>query len=173
MRLVDDLLDISRVTSGKVRLRPELIDLREAIKVAVEATRPAVEAGQHTLVVQLPEEPLRFHADPTRVAQVVGNLLANAAKYTPQGGRIEVSIGLEENRAVIRVSDNGVWNSRRDASESVRPVYSGREAPGSREGGLGIGLAAGQEARRISRRKRSRGSAGSGKGSTFTIRLPV
>src|SRR5581483_3828315 len=93
---------------GKVRLRPTAVDARAAVEAAVETTRPLIEAGRHTLSVHLPAEPLWLHADPTRVSQVIGNFLTNAAKYTPDGGRIDVTAGRDGSRVVIRVTDTGV-----------------------------------------------------------------
>lgn len=173
VRLVDDLLDISRVTSGKIRLRPELIDLREAIKVAVEATRPTIEAGQHLLTIQLPEKPLTLRADSTRVAQVVGNLLTNAAKYTPQGGRIEVSLDREEGFAIIRVADNGVGIPA-DMLPKVFDLFTqvGKHLDRA-QGGLGIGLALVKKLVEFHGGSVRAESEGSGKGSTFTIRLSM
>jgi signal transduction histidine kinase len=173
VRLVDDLLDISRVTSGKIRLRPEWIDLREVIKVAIESTRLAIEAGQHTLTVQPLEEPLHLHADPTRMAQVVGNLLTNAAKYTPQGGRIDVLIGREGDHAVIRVVDNGVGIPT-DMLPKVFDLFTqiGKHLDRA-QGGLGIGLALVKKLVEFHDGSVHAESAGPSKGSTFTIRLPV
>ena len=91
VRLIDDLLDVSRITSGKVTLRKERVSLRTVAETAVEASRPVIEASGHALKLALPEEPVWLAADPTRLAQVMSNLLTNAAKYTPEGGRIELA----------------------------------------------------------------------------------
>jgi signal transduction histidine kinase len=173
VRLVDDLLDISRVTSGKVRLRPEPTDLRDAVKVALDAARPAVEAGRHALVVNLPDEPLRLFADPTRLAQAVGNLITNAAKYTPGGGRIEVSAAREGGEAVVRVADNGVGIP----PEMLPRVFDLFTQVGKHldraQGGLGIGLALVKRLVELHGGGVTAQSEGPGRGSAFTLRLPV
>jgi signal transduction histidine kinase len=173
VRLVDDLLDISRVTSGKVRLRPESTDLRDAVKVALDAARPAVEAGRHALKVDLPDQPLRLFADPTRLAQAVGNLITNAAKYTPGGGRIAVRVAREGGEAVVRVADNGVGIP----PEMLPRVFDLFTQVGKHldraQGGLGIGLALVKKLIELHGGRVSAESEGSGRGSTFTLRLPV
>jgi len=108
VRLIDDLLDVSRITSDKVTLQKEWVSLREVAETAVEASRPAIEASGHALKLALPEEPVWLAADPTRLAQVVSNLLTNAAKYTPNGGRIELAAALEGGEVVVRVTDTGL-----------------------------------------------------------------
>jgi signal transduction histidine kinase len=173
VRLVDDLLDISRVTSGKVRLRLEAVDLRAAVEAAVETSRPQVEAGGHALAVRLPDEPLPLHADPTRVAQVVANLLTNAAKYTPEGGRIEVAAGREGGRAVVRVTDTGMGIPP-DMLPRVFDLFTqvGKHLERS-QGGLGIGLALVKKLVEMHGGEVTADSPGPGRGSTFTVRLPL
>ncbi|MFP5284364.1 MAG: PAS domain S-box protein, partial [Thermoanaerobaculia bacterium] len=107
-RLVDDLLDVSRITRGSIRLRKEAVDLGAIVQRAVEGTRTLIESRAHELTVDLPEEPVRLDADPTRLEQIVSNLLDNAAKYTMPGGRIWVSATREDDEAVIRVRDTGI-----------------------------------------------------------------
>ncbi|MET0358344.1 MAG: response regulator, partial [Pararhizobium sp.] len=108
VRLIDDLLDVSRVSQGKIGLRKERIAVEAIIRSAIEASRPLIDASGHTLIVDLPAEPLWLDADPTRMAQVVANLLNNAAKYTPAGGQIGIAVRALGGSAIIDVSDNGI-----------------------------------------------------------------
>ena len=108
VRLIDDLLDVSRITRGKIELKKERVDVRTVLDTALELSRPLIEESRHELLVSTPKEALLFDADPVRMAQVVSNLLNNAAKYTPEGGRIELSADRDGNEVVIRVRDNGV-----------------------------------------------------------------
>ncbi|QJW99071.1 response regulator [Frigoriglobus tundricola] len=173
VRLVDDLLDISRVTSGKVRLRPEALDLRTAVEAAVEASRPAIEAGGHALTVRLPDEPMWLHADPTRIAQVIGNLLTNAAKYTPNGGRIAVSADRAPGHAVVRVADSGVGIPP-DMLPQVFELFTqiGKHLDRA-QGGLGIGLALVKRLVEMHGGVVTAESPGPDRGSTFSVRLPL
>ncbi len=173
VRLVDDLLDVSRVSTGKVRLRPAPMDLFIAVDAAVEASRPAIEAGKHKLTVRRPEEPLWLNADATRISQIVGNLLTNAAKYTPAEGTIELSVERAGNEAVIRVADSGVGIP----PEMLPRVFElftqvGRSLDRS-QGGLGIGLALVRKLVELHGGTVAATSEGPGKGSTFTVRLPL
>ena len=108
VRLIDDLLDVSRITTGKVILRKEIVRLRDIVETAIEATRPLIDAAHHELSVVLPANDVYLEADATRLAQVIGNLLNNAAKYTPSGGRINLSARDEGQNVVIDVQDNGM-----------------------------------------------------------------
>src|SRR5579871_3183755 len=108
VRLVDDLLDVSRITRGKIELRKEAVDLAEAATRAVEAARPLIDARRHRLTYEGPPAPVRVEADPVRLTQVIGNLLNNAAKYTDEGGQITLTVGREAHEAVVRVRDTGV-----------------------------------------------------------------
>ena len=107
-RLVDDLLDLSRIARGKMQLRKESVDLGQAVQRAAEASRPLVEARRHELTVSVPASPVRLLADPTRLEQVLTNLLNNAARYTPEGGRIWLTAAQEGGEAVVRVRDTGI-----------------------------------------------------------------
>ena len=106
--LVDDLLELSRLTVGKIRLRNERIELRVVVERAVETCRPLIDARRHRLSLSLPDQPVWLHADPTRLEQVVVNLLANAAKYTPPEGDISLALSRENGEAVVRVRDTGI-----------------------------------------------------------------
>jgi signal transduction histidine kinase len=173
VRLVDDLLDISRVTSGKIQLKLKPLDLRSAVEAAIEATRPMIESMNHNLDVRLPKELMSVEGDPTRLAQVIGNLLTNAAKYTTEGGQIEISASSEGKEFVIRVTDSGVGIP----SEMLPKVFDmftqvGKHVDRS-QGGLGIGLALVRKLVELHGGSVSAESAGAGEGSTFIVRFPV
>lgn len=173
VRLIDDLLDVSRITRGKVELKPERVDIRDVIDAALEVTRPIVEANNHELIIAPLDQALPIHADPTRIAQVISNLLNNAAKYTPRGGRIELTVERDGSHVEIAVRDNGLGI----APEMLHKVFEmftqvGRTIDQA-QGGLGIGLAL------VTRLVEMHGgtvkaeSEGHGKGSRFIVRLPL
>ena len=140
-RLLDDLLDVSRITRGKLELRREHVLLATLIESAVETSRPLIDARGHELVVRLPQEPVRATLDPVRITQVVSNLLNNAAKFTPEGGRIELSATADTAGLTIEVADNGVGLCT-DSLAGIFTMFSQVEKRQSEaEGGLGIGLA--------------------------------
>src|SRR5262249_49596474 len=112
VRLVDDLLDISRITGGKIQLRREVVDVAVAVGRAVETSRPLIDARRHELSVGLPRDPVFLDADLVRLSQVLSNLLNNAAKYTEEGGRIELDVAHEAGEVIFRVRDNGIGISR-------------------------------------------------------------
>ena len=173
VRLVDDLLDISRVTTGKVRLRPERMDVRAAVEAAVEAARPAVEAGKHALVVSLPDDPLWLRGDSMRLAQVIANLLTNAAKYTPSGGRIMVRATNEGGHAVVRVTDTGMGIPA-DMLPHVFDLFTQIDRHLERaQGGLGIGLALVKRLVEMHGGEVAVESPGPDAGSTFVVRIPL
>ncbi len=173
VRLVDDLLDISRVTSGKIQLRTEAVTIRSVIDAAVETSRPAIEGGSHTLSVQVPEQPIKLHIDSTRMVQVIGNLLTNAAKYTPDGGRIDLAVEQDGDAVVIRVSDTGVGIP----TEMLPKVFDLFTQVGKHldraQGGLGIGLALVKRLVEMHGGSVTAESLGQGHGSTFAVRLPL
>jgi PAS domain S-box-containing protein len=139
-RLLDDLLDISRITLGRIRLKLEPVDLGQLVANAVETARPLVDGFGHQLVVRLPEVPVRLQGDPVRLTQVVANLLNNAAKYTERGGRIEVAVRREGERLLLTVRDNGIGVAPGEL-DKIFDLFS--QMPSGREraqGGLGIGL---------------------------------
>ena len=107
-RLVDDLLDVSRISQGKIHLRRELVDLADVVARAVESSRPLIDARKHHLEVSLPEQAAEVEGDLTRLVQVVSNLLNNSAKYTEEGGRIELALEADGDQAILRVRDTGV-----------------------------------------------------------------
>jgi PAS domain S-box-containing protein len=172
IRLIDDLLDISRITSGKIWLERRRMPLRTVIESAIETSRPAVEAGRHELAVDLAPDEIQVEADFTRLAQSVANLLNNAAKYTPAGGRILLQVRREGGQALIRVQDNGVGIPA-DMLERVFQLFAqvGRTIDRS-QGGLGIGLSLVRSLVELHGGTVTAESAGANQGSTFTIRVP-
>ena len=155
-RLLDDLLDISRITRGTLELRRERLDIRAVVEAAVETSQPVLEAKQHTLNVVLAEELPHIEGDGLRLAQVLSNLLSNAAKYTDAGGRIDLTVRVEESELVFRVADNGI-GIEADALPRMFQMFSQLQPALERsEGGLGIGLAARQRAGGAARWQRAR-----------------
>ncbi|HEU4411499.1 MAG TPA: response regulator [Polyangiaceae bacterium] len=173
VRLVDDLLDVARISRGKVELRRERIEVRAVLDHAVEVSRPLVEAARHALDVRAPGEPLWLDGDLTRLAQVVSNLLNNAAKYTPDGGRIELSARAEGGEAVIRVSDNGAGISA-EMLPRVFDLFAQVDRTRDRaQGGLGIGLSLVRRLVELHGGAIEAKSEGLGRGSSFEVRLPL
>ena len=172
VHLVDDLLDVARISTGKVELRRQRIDLKDVVATAVETSASLVDAAGHKLSVEMPGEPLPMDADPTRIAQVVSNLLNNAAKYTPQGGRIALKVRAEGRDAVLSVTDSGVGIAP-DALEKVFEMFAQVPSAGKPQGGLGIGLSLVQSLVALHGGSVSASSRGTGQGSTFTVRLPL
>ncbi|HEX5081221.1 MAG TPA: ATP-binding protein, partial [Blastocatellia bacterium] len=172
-RVVDDLLEVSRIGRGKIGLEKAPVDLADVVATAVETCRPLVEAHHHTLTVSLPERPVRVEADSARLAQVLSNLLNNAAKYTGDGGRIDLIVEQSQGDAVIRVRDNGIGI----ASERLPTVFDMFEqvegAADRSQGGLGIGLTLSRRLVEMHGGKIEAHSAGLGKGSEFVTRLPA
>jgi PAS domain S-box-containing protein len=173
IRLIDDLLEVTRITSGKVTLRKASVPLREVIDTAIEASRPAMEAKKHNLKVFVAEEPIRLLADPTRLTQVVTNLLTNAAKYTPEQGEIELAAGKENTEIVIRITDNGMGIPPSMLDEVFEMFTQVDRTLDRSEGGLGIGLALARQMVQLHGGTLCAESAGIGQGSTFTVRLPL
>jgi len=173
VRMVDDLLDVSRVTLGKLHLQKERVDFRSVLDSALETARPFIESRGHELVIQTPDGPLPVDADVTRLAQVVANLLNNAAKYTPRGGRIQLVTEADASAMVVRVIDNGVGVPK-DMLESIFELFTqvGRSVEQA-QGGLGIGLTLVRRLVELHGGTIDAHSDGPGKGSAFTLRLPL
>ena len=173
VRLVDDLLDVSRVSQGKIDLRKARVALSDVIKTAVDASNPLIIAGRHELKLDMPEAPVWLDADLMRLSQVVSNLLNNAAKYTPEGGTIVLSTRREGEEAVVTVSDNGVGIPS-DMLPRVFDLFTQvRDNLDRSRGGLGIGLALVKQLVEMHGGSITAESAGPGKGSAFRLRLPV
>ena len=172
-RLVDDLLDISRITRGKIVLQKEPVSLVHAITSAIEASRPLIDQGEHELTVNLPAEPLSVLGDSCRLAQVFGNLLTNAAKYTDRSGRIVLKIFAEGSDAVISVSDSGIGIAP-DYLPRIFDMFSQVDSALERtQGGLGIGLALVKRLVEMHGGHVEAHSAGLQQGSEFIVRLPL
>jgi two-component system CheB/CheR fusion protein len=175
-RLVEDLLDISRISRGKITLHPREVDLRACAESAVETVRPLVESRRHRLQVELPPEPLLLEADPDRVEQILTNLLSNAVRYTEPKGQIWLSLAREtreggEAEAVIRVRDTGMGMPP-DLLPRVFDLFAQSDAsPG--HGGLGLGLTLVRRLVEMHGGTVHAFSPGPGEGSEFTVRLPV
>jgi PAS domain S-box-containing protein len=172
-RLVDDLLDISRITRDKLELRKQDIELGLIINSAIEASRPGIHAAGLRLQVSLPDEPVRLHADPARLAQVLSNLLNNAAKFTPPGGLIQLDARQVDREAVISVRDNGVGISCEALAYVFDMFRQADESLERSQGGLGIGLTLVRRLVELHEGTVNAQSEGPGKGSEFTARLPV
>ena len=173
VRLVDDLLDISRITKGKLRLTKEQVELRVVVNHAAETARPFMDARKHEFSVSLPTKPIWVEADPARMEQVVVNLLNNAAKYTDTGGLIRMTVSQEGAEAVIRVRDNGVGIAPELLPHIFELFTQVDGSLGRSYGGLGIGLALARNLVEMHEGRLQASSAGLGKGCEFTIKLPV
>jgi signal transduction histidine kinase/CheY-like chemotaxis protein len=170
-RLLDDLLDLARIRHGKVELRKTAVDLGAVIGEAAEAVRALVDERRHTLALDLPGQPLIVEADRTRLTQVMTNLLHNAARYTPPGGRIGVRAWREGNHAVVTVTDTGVGLAA-DHLDAIFDLFTQSSARRSSEG-LGIGLALVRMFTELHGGTVTVASEGVGRGTTFTVRVPV
>jgi signal transduction histidine kinase len=173
-RLVDDLLDVSRVRHGKITLHREQVDLAAAVATAVETSRPLVEARRHHLEVTLPPGPVFLDADPARLAQVAVNLLTNAAKYTPPGGRIWLTAHTEEGRVVLRVRDTGVGIAA-DMLERIFEPFAqiSRSLDSDSQWGLGVGLSLVKTLVEMHGGTVTATSPGPGQGAEFIVCLPL
>jgi CheY-like chemotaxis protein len=173
VRLVDDLMEVSRITRGKIELRREPVLLSSVMLSAVETARPALEAAQHNFRIDMPAEAIEINGDFVRLAQVISNLLGNAAKYTDASGDISLVAERHGEEALIRVRDNGIGI---DEAMLPRIFDMFAQVPASQrrsQGGLGIGLALARALVELHGGRIEAASAGPGKGSQFTVRLPV
>ena len=173
IRLVDDLMEVSRVTRGKILLQRRVADLREIIRDAVEISRPLIDGGRHELALHLPDVPLNVNVDTVRIAQVVANLLNNAAKYTPDGGRIAIEAEHADGSVVVRVRDNGIGMPPDLIPDLFNLFVQGDVRFSRAKGGLGIGLSLVRDLVKLHDGETSASSDGVGKGSLFVIRLPL
>jgi PAS domain S-box-containing protein len=173
VRLVDDLLEVSRITTGKLELRKAPVDLAAVLRSAVETSRPLVEAGGHTLTIEVPPQPIVVEADAVRLAQVAANLLNNAARYTEPGGRIELAARREGGEAEVSVRDNGIGIEPAMLARVFELFTQGGHAPAHGQGGLGIGLTLARTLVELHGGRIEARSAGRGQGSEFIVRLPV
>jgi len=171
--LVDDLLDVGRIATGKILLRDEFIDFRRVVALSIESARDAIDTHRHELVVEMPDRPIPMRGDATRLTQALLNLLTNAAKYTPDGGRIVLRVEFVDGLAVTSVTDNG----RGVAPEALERIFDlftqERPTSGMDDPGLGIGLALARALVEQHGGQLTVESAGVGRGSTFRIALPL
>ena len=173
VRLVDDLLDVSRIMRNKIELRPETIELSSIVQRALEVSQSVIDEQGHKVSVRLPDEPLHLVADPDRLTQVISNLLTNAAKYTDPGGEISVEAGAEGKELELTVRDTGIGISA-DLLPKVFDMYMQADRGLTRSrGGLGIGLPLVKKLMHLHGGSVQAASDGLGKGSAFTIRLPL
>ena len=172
-RLVDDLLDVSRIATGKILLKRGSLDFRAVVELSIEATRSAIDARRHTLAVQLPEVSLPMQGDSTRLAQALQNLLNNAARYTPPEGRIGLTVERLGDALVTTVSDNGIGVAA-DAKERIFELFTQeRHGTPSIEAGLGVGLSLARSLVELHGGRLTVHSAGPGLGSSFVTTLPM
>lgn len=171
-RLVDDLLDVSRISQGKIELRKEPINVADLVQRAIETNRPLIDGRRHELTVLLPPEPILIEGDMVRLAQVVSNLLNNAAKYTDMGGRIGLSVGCDGAEVAIRVRDTGHGIDSESLSHVFDLFYQTNRTLDRSEGGLGIGLSLVKRLVDLHGGTVQAFSAGRGRGSEFVVRLP-
>ncbi|MGE5170305.1 MAG: ATP-binding protein [Rudaea sp.] len=172
-RLVDDLLDVSRITRGKIDLKPQLIDLRRSIELSVDAIRPMVRARGHVIDVALPATPLPIRVDPVRLEQILANVLGNAIKYTPAGGRISIRASRIDEFATVTVVDNGIGMAPDLVARVFDLFAQGHRGLDRRDGGLGVGLTLAKHLAELSGGTLTAASPGVGQGSEFTLALPL
>jgi PAS domain S-box-containing protein len=175
-RLLDDLLDVSRIVRGKLRLERRVVALNRIIEQAIDAAQPALEARGHRFDIELPEAPVWLDADPARLAQVLTNLLNNAAKYTPDGGHVRLSAATGPGTLVLRVADNGDGIDAELRASLFQIFTQGRhrlERTGGGRSGLGLGLAIAARLAELHGGRIEVESAGPGQGSTFSVYLPT
>ena len=172
-RLIDDLMDVSRITTDKLVLRVNRIDLAQVVAMALETSLPWIEENEHHLTLDLPDEPIQLDADPARLAQVLANLLTNAARYTPPGGELNLSARIQQNELVIAVKDNGA-GIEPDMAVRVFDLFTqGTRSQVRSGGGLGVGLALARRLAEMHGGRLDLRSEGAGHGSEFSLRLPM
>ena len=173
VRLVDDLLDASRINSNRVELRKEWVELATVIKSAVETSRPSIEGARHVLTVSLPTQPVLLDADPLRLAQALSNLLNNSAKYTEAGGSISLTAEQEGDHVTIRVRDTGIGISAENLPHLFKMFVQASGSVSRSQGGLGIGLSVVKGLVELHGGTVEALSDGPGRGAEFVVRLPV
>jgi signal transduction histidine kinase/CheY-like chemotaxis protein len=173
VRLVDDLLDVSRINTGKFAIKMGRVELKAVVNDALEVVRSYVELHGHELAIDLPDRPVFLHGDATRLAQILSNLLNNAAKYTNRGGRVSLKASVEDKTLTLVVSDNGIGIAP-DMLDNVFEMFVQVDSTLERtNAGLGVGLSLARRLVELHGGTITAGSAGLGKGSTFTVRLPI
>ena len=172
-RLVDDLLDVSRVSTGKLRIERARVDIAAVVDAAIDASRPAMDTRLQRLAVELPIGPIEVHGDAARLVQVLGNLLDNASKYTPDGGEIRLSVQARGDAVTIAITDSGIGISPESLPRIFEPFVQDPHAIGFNGTGLGIGLTVVRELVEAHAGTVQAMSAGSGLGSEFVVTLPL
>jgi signal transduction histidine kinase len=172
-RLLDDLLDVSRISRNRLELRKEWSDLATLVESAIETSRPVIESNQHAFRVQLPTPAIYVDADPVRMGQVFSNLLNNAAKYTPAGGQIELSAARDGNDAVVSIKDNGIGIAPDHIDHVFEIFWQDSSAAAHAQGGLGIGLSLAKGLVELHGGQIIVLSAGVGCGAEVRVRLPA
>jgi signal transduction histidine kinase len=172
-RVVDDLLDVTRIASGKVHLRRELVDLTALVRRTTEDYGPSFDARRIVLEYQVSASELLVDADATRLVQVISNLLGNSIKFTPPGGRVEVRLRREGHEAALSVRDSGMGIEREVRAHLFQPFVQAPQAPDRPQGGLGLGLAIVKSLVELHGGTVEVASEGRGRGATFTVRLPL
>jgi signal transduction histidine kinase len=173
VRLVDDLLDVSRITTGKLGIRVTPLEVQAAIRDGIDTVRPFLEDRKQQLETQLPSQAICVQGDRVRLAQVFANLLHNAAKYTAAGGYITISCAAEGNEAVVRVRDNGIGLSPESLAAIFEMFVQVDRSLERAQAGLGVGLSLSRQLVTLHGGTLSATSAGVGQGSEFTVRLPL
>ncbi|HET7526499.1 MAG TPA: ATP-binding protein [Burkholderiaceae bacterium] len=171
--LVDDLLDVSRFVSGKIRLALAPVEMSSVVQMAVDATRALLEDRGHALTIELPGRPVHVKGDAIRMTQVLVNLLSNAAKYTPGSGRIKVAVSVDAQSAILQVVDNGIGMSEKLKTQAFEPFVQGANALERANGGLGIGLTLVKKIVELHEGSVRAESEGADKGTTFVVTLPI
>ncbi|HEV7137119.1 MAG TPA: PAS domain S-box protein [Steroidobacteraceae bacterium] len=171
--LVDDLLDISRITSGRIRLQQDAVELGELVKSLIETHRHSLQAARHEANLALPDAPVHVSGDRVRLTQILSNLLHNAVKYTPPGGRIEIALHTEDRQAIVSVRDNGIGIPAERLKHIFEPFAQLDTSYRHGDGGLGIGLMLAKKLVGLHGGSIEARSAGRGQGTEFLIRLPI
>jgi len=172
-RLIDDLLDVTRIKHGKILLRKQLIDLANVLDRAAETVQPAIAEKGHALALDYPRGDLLLEGDAVRLEQIVVNLLANAARYTPPGGQLSLRAERSVDELLLAIHDNGAGISAENLNRIFEPFAQGDHAAGDAQGGLGLGLALVKKLAELHGGSVSATSSGAGLGAEFTVRLPA
>ncbi len=172
-RLVDDLLDVSRSTRGKIELRRDKFDLVQAVHAAIETNRSLIDTRKHKLRLSLPQRPITFNGDFARSVQIVANLVHNAAKYTAEGGELSIAASQEAGGALVRVRDSGIGIPKDRLADIFVPFVQLPNGPQESNGGLGVGLSLVKTLVELHGGTVEAISAGTGRGSEFVVRLPL
>lgn len=172
-QLVDELLDVARITNSRLRLSLELLDLRTVVNEAIETLKSALDERNHRLVTELPDAPVFVHADRFRLEQVFVNLIANASRYTDAGGKLAVRMHATDGQAVVRVRDSGIGIARHELAHVFDLFKQANDGEPRSRAGLGVGLAVVRTVVELHEGSVAAASAGLGLGSEFTVRLPA